>query len=401
MSLVRALGGSLFVLALGATVAAQGFQGAVAKVDGTATMGSLRVARDGTAQVTPMGGAPWSCKVDELASVRFATVPAQAQPVVFRVLLRSGGTLPVVAMTDDADGKRVVLKTTTGTEVAVPRTAIGLVRNETMADTGTLAADRSEPADTRDYLYVLRDNAVRRFSVTVNGFPEGKVSFQLQGKDYQVESASLAGIVFGKSTGFAPDPLPMPRVRVKGPQGLVLNGQLVEVGEALTMRLDEGAEVALPAGSVEALEFASDRLLWLSTLTPKVEQVPAMDRVWPWTADRSPMGPGIRLGGQEYARGLVMVPRTRLTYELDGGYDTFEAVVGIEDRGGPKAHAVFRVLGDGKVLFERTAVMKQTPPERIALPTKGVKSLALEVDFGANFDVGDLCAFAEARVVRT
>ncbi|MFZ9632625.1 MAG: hypothetical protein ACO3EK_02045, partial [Alphaproteobacteria bacterium] len=88
-----------------------------------------------------------------------------------------------------------------------------------------------------------------RFSVAVTGFPGGKVAFQLQGKDYSVESGSLAGIVFGKSTGFAPDALPMPRVRVAGLQGLVLSGQLVEVADALTLRLDEGAEVALAAGT--------------------------------------------------------------------------------------------------------------------------------------------------------
>ena len=395
----RTLAATAAVLVSFALAQAQGFTGAVAKVDGTAVMGTLRVARDGSAAIAPPGGAATTCRVEELASARFATVPAATQPVLFRVTLRSGSIVPVVAMTDDAAGK-VVLKTSTGADVAVPRTAIALVRSETMAEVGTLPADRNDPADTRDYLYVLRDNAVRRFSVLVTGFPEGKVAFQLQGKDYSVESGSLAGIVFGKATGFAPDALPMPRVRVAGLQGLVLSGQLVEVADALTLRLDEGAEVALAAGTVEALEFASDRLRWLSTMTPKVEQVPAMDRTWPWTADRSPMGPGIRLGGKEHTRGLVMVPRTRLTFELDGSYDTFEAVAGIEDRGGPDAHAVFRVLADGKVVLQLDAVTKQQAPQPIALAIKGVKSLALEVDFGANFDVGDLCAFADARVIK-
>lgn len=399
MQVIRSLAATTAALVSCALAQAQGFTGAVAKVDGTAMMGTLRVARDGSVEIAPPGGAATTCRIEELASARFATVPAATQPVSFRVTLRSGSTLPVVAMTDDAAGN-VVLKTSTGADVPVARTAIAMVRSETMADVGTLPADRNEPADTRDYLYVLRDNAVRRFSVAVTGFPGGKVAFQLQGKDYSVEANALAGIVFGKATGFAPDALPMPRVRVQGLQGLVLSGQLVEVGEALTLRIDEGAEVSLSAGTVDALEFASDRLRWLSTMTPRVEQVPAMDRTWPWTADRSPMGPGIRVGGQLYARGLVMVPRTRLTFDLDGSHDTFEAVAGIEDRGGPNAHAVFRVLADGKVVFEADAVTKATAPRAIVIDIKGVKSLALEVDFGANLDVGDLCAFADARVIR-
>ena len=58
------------------------------------------------------------------------------------------------------------------------------------------------------------------------------------------------------------------------------------------------------------------------------------------------------------------------------------------------------MLADGKVVLQLDAVTKQQAPQPIALAIKGVKSLALEVDFGANFDVGDLCAFADARVIK-
>ena len=46
------------------------------------------------------------------------------------------------------------------------------------------------------------------------------------------------------------------------------------------------------------------------------------------------------------------VPRTRLLYDLGGRYDLFEATIGIDERGGPQAHAIFRVYGDGRMLYE-------------------------------------------------
>jgi hypothetical protein len=95
-----------------------------------------------------------------------------------------------------------------------------------------------------------------------------------------------------------------------------------------------------------------------------------------------------------------MGPRTRLTSDLGGRFDVFEATVGIDDRGGPAAHAIFRVLVDGEVAWESAPKTLGEPPEQVRVELQKCRQLAIEADFGKNYDLGDFCAFADARVVQ-
>ena len=112
-------------------------------------------------------------------------------------------------------------------------------------------------------------------------------------------------------------------------------------------------------------------------------------------------GKGIQLGGRVYRRGLCLLPRTTMTFALEPGqFDVFESVIGIDDRSRSQAHAVFRVLVDEKLVYEAEAVTLADPPMELRIPLAGVKKLTLQTDFGKNFDLGDHCVFAGARLVK-
>jgi hypothetical protein len=131
-----------------------------------------------------------------------------------------------------------------------------------------------------------------------------------------------------------------------------------------------------------------------------VEQVPAFDVVRPWLKDAAPAGAGVHLAGRLQSHSLVLFPRTRLTYELGEGYDLFVATIGIESRSTGPAHALFQVFADGERIFQSQPVTRDSAPEELRLPITGAKELAIEVDFGRNFDLGDHCVFAGARLLR-
>ena len=61
---------------------------------------------------------------------------------------------------------------------------------------------------------------------------------------------------------------------------------------------------------------------------------------------------------------------------------------------------MFRVKNGDKVLYESKAVTRQSEPLTIKVPITKVLQLTLEADFGKNFDFGDHCVFAEARVIK-
>jgi hypothetical protein len=323
-----------------------------------------------------------------------------------RVWLRSGVELPAARL----DGRprtgtepaRVVVHTPGGLVIEVPLAHVRALRQggPERPEPALFRADLEQPAGD-DTLHVVRDGTAQRSSVTVTALSAERIDFLLRGNPFDFEFQGVAAVVFGRNTGFAPDAQPKPRTLLELTTGERLAGKLLalDAGRA-RLRLDEGAVVDVPAAKLLRLEVASDRLAWLTELEPQVEQTPAFDRVWPWTAGGTPAGPGLQLGGKTFARGLCLVPRTRLTYDLGGRFDAFEATIGIDDRGGPEAHAIFRVLVDGAVAFESEPRTRGQAPLPVRVDLQRARSLALEVDFGKNYDLGDFCVFAEPRVLR-
>lgn len=375
----------------------------VQTIDGRSLQGA--VAFDGSrleigGETLTLGDA-MSLRVDD------AVLQLKPKPVSFCVWLRSGSVIPCSRIDGTAAaGKPPVVRIDGASGVAfeVPLSTVAAMKSRAN-DPQTFVADRAAPDDNLDYLYVVKGGEPQRFSVLVDAIDAGVARFDLRGSQYEFAvhgEDSVAAIVFGKNTGFAPDRAAGARAQVALVGGELVGGSLLSIdSDSLRMRLDEGTEFSAPLASVRSVDVASDKLAWLSSMQPKVEQTAAFDRLPAWTEGRSPAGPGIRVGGATYARGFVLVPRTRLTFELGGRYGAFECVAGLDDRCGPVAHATMRVVADGKPIWESTVARGVDGPPALRLSIVGCKQLTLEADFGDNFDLGDLCAFADARVVVT
>lgn len=267
-------------------------------------------------------------------------------------------------------------------------------------DDGGFERAVEEPSE-KDLLFALVDGKVQRLSVELQSIDADQVHVEFRGAPQSLPFARVYGLVFGKSSGAPPDRPAGPRAVVQLTGGLRAEGKLLALdGKTVRLRLDEGFELEWPRAPVERIRGVTDALAFLSDLKPKLEQTPALDRVWPPLVDRGPGGGAIKLGGKEYARGLVLAPKTRLSYDLGGKYQWLAAVVGLEDRAGPQAHAILRVLADDKVIFDSGAVTPGMPPQELKLGIDGARTLTIEADFGKNLDLGDQCAFANARVWR-
>lgn len=386
--------------------AQDGLDAVVRRIDGSEIQGSVAIA-DGTVSVTPADAAPASFPLADVLAVEPrapAAAPTAKAPIT--VWLRSGSSFPAVAATGtpatEQSPATVTFTLLSGGELTVQLRYIAAMRTRDV-EPRTFAADRKDPDKNLDYLYVVKDKAPQRFSVAIGSIHDGAVHFDLRGKAFDfplLGEDSTAAIVFGKNTGFAPDRQAKPRAAIATTAGERLEGKLLRLGSDLRLLLDEGTEVAVPSRFVQRIDVLSDKLTFLGAMQPKVEQTPAFDRLPEWTVDGSPVGPGILLGGVQHARGIVMMPRTRLVYDLGGRYDVFEATVGIDDRGGPQAHAILRVFVDGKLAFESEAMTRGKQPQKLQIELGKAAALAIEADFGLNYDLGDLCAFADARVVQ-
>lgn len=400
MTTARWLRGSVAVLVTASAVAAQQPASAgatVLTVGGDELHGQVTRANGDTVWLAAGGGEralSWS-------DVERIDLGEGGQSVAWPTLwLRSGQQLPARLKGGDETVARFELPFTTE-PLELPWRFLRALRTTPTADVPGFDDRVTDPAPDVDLLYAENAGEVRRLSVTVTGIDGDRLAVRFGGQERTVPLARVRGIVFAQRHGAPPDPLPSPRVTVIAAGGRRLTGKPVALdGEHFVVQMAEGPQVAVDRDAIAAVEVTTDKLLPLTELTPQVEQTPALDLAWPPLVDRGLEGDTILLGGHEYRRGLVLFPRTTLTYRLPRPFDVLNVTVGIEDRAGPDAKAICRIEGDGRVLWESKPLTKQDPPQPLQLDVHGVEVLVLEADFGGDLELGDACAFAHPQLVR-
>jgi hypothetical protein len=89
---------------------------------------------------------------------------------------------------------------------------------------------------------------------------------------------------------------------------------------------------------------------------------------------------GLSVGGRQFDKGIGMPTNSEIEFELNGSYDNFAALVGIDDEfNNNDAKAEFVVLGDGKELWQSGGLKKSDGTKPFKVDVKNVKRLTLWV----------------------
>ena len=100
----------------------------------------------------------------------------------------------------------------------------------------------------------------------------------------------------------------------------------------------------------------------------------------------------LSIAGTKYERGVGTHANSTVWINLGGGSEKFEATVGLDDAANGNGTVVFRILGDGKKLFESEVMKPGTPGKKVDLNLRGVRTLLLQVADGGDgigYDHGD------------
>jgi hypothetical protein len=122
-------------------------------------------------------------------------------------------------------------------------------------------------------------------------------------------------------------------------------------------------------------------------LTPGWRQ-PEMNRTF--------SGKGLMLGGKHYEIGVGMPSSSEVEFDLARVWETFSAVVGIDDGNTRPVGVEFVVLGDGKVLWRRDWLKKADGAVPIEVSVSGVRRLTLRVKGTTT----ESCDWAAAKLSR-
>ncbi len=137
----------------------------------------------------------------------------------------------------------------------------------------------------------------------------------------------------------------------------------------------------------------ADEIVYLSDLTPTSEK-------GEWKKDRSIGGKTITVNEQPYEKGIGAKSGSELVYALDGSWDRLSGHVGVDDEVGDAGSIMFRVYGDGKLLFESPRQTGVSIKQLMDLSILGIKELRLvllDLGDGSENDHGD---WVDAKLIK-
>jgi hypothetical protein len=111
-----------------------------------------------------------------------------------------------------------------------------------------------------------------------------------------------------------------------------------------------------------------------------------------WRNDLSAGGKKLAVNGQVYKKGIGAISGSVLVYKLDGTWDRLMGHVGMDDEVGDGGSVMFRVYGDGKLLFESPEMTGRNVKQLLALSIRNIKELRLvllDQGDGSDNDHGD------------
>jgi hypothetical protein len=225
------------------------------------------------------------------------------------------------------------------------------------------------------------------------------IEFELtgSGKKVQLALTRVQGMVFSRTIrGDLPEAVCK---LTDNHKNTVVASGLALTPTGLTVTTPYGAKIDYTTSMVARLDFSTGKLTFLSDLEPsKVVETNNLDRVEHYRKDQNLDGEKIRLGGEKYDKGLSLHAYTELEYKLDGEYEFFQAVIGVDDLvGGADGHTIVRLEGDGKEITSWKIARKDNPL-KVKVPIKDVHRLKVVVASGDLLDLGKHVTLADAKV---
>src|SRR5690606_11588656 len=115
-----------------------------------------------------------------------------------------------------------------------------------------------------------------------------------------------------------------------------------------------GGDISLPLDRAIAVEFYGLRVQSLASIEPaEFTFTPFLRESRPLVMQRNAEGGPLVMRGRRYAAGLGLHSRSDITWDLsDQNWKSFTATIGIDDVADSGGNVVFRVVVDGRIVYD-------------------------------------------------
>ena len=196
-----------------------------------------------------------------------------------------------------------------------------------------------------------RDGEVVAITGAAEGTDGDKMKFRYRDKTRTLPLSQVEGLILAARPEARTAEAATPIFTISG--GSVVSGKWKEIDSASwKIETPWGQTLSVPPADVQGVRLQGGKVTYLSDLTPsKVEETPFFGRKLGWRKDVNLVGEPLKLDGRPYDRGLSVHSRSALTYDLNGRFATFEALVGFDESARGKGRVDCRVYADGKEIY--------------------------------------------------
>jgi hypothetical protein len=247
-------------------------------------------------------------------------------------------------------------------------------------------------------LIIRSDGKARSLPGTLVSLDPAEAAFRFGDRTRTIRTENILGVVFARGVQTKADYPTTFELR----DGSVFAGRLRSgSAEQLKVESSVGIVADLNLSVIARMRFRSPRVVYVSDLTPVTQRVEGrLHREWPLARDRSLTGEPLSIAGRTFDKGLGMHSRTEVAYAIEGHFESFAATIGIDDSVRPAGSVVFRVIGDGKTLFDSGLITGQDQAVNVLVDMKNIKGLTLVVDYGDDLDLSDHAVWGAARLIK-
>ena len=328
-----------------------------------------------------------------------AVEPKRDAPI--KVYLAQGGTL--FANVAQLQNERVTLSASFGPlELSIEAVRAIVFKPSSISDAVT--ENIAKPSNQFDNVWAESSEGLHSASGLVHSITDGKVTGEFDGQARSIALAKVVAYVAAdlglkRPTGLA---------QIQLSDGAQVHGSIGGlVDQRLTVEFPGGGRAEIPWDLVVRIAIESDRLVWISDLTPLESiQEPLVtnsraaqtDR----SVDRNPLTLRTSLQREplNFDKGLGVHSYSRLVYRNEAGFDRLTATVGIDSETQGYGDCIFIVRGDGIELWSQR-VRATDDPVSVDVDVSNVKEISLIVEPGLQLDLADHADWCNARLLKT
>ena len=299
-----------------------------------------------------------------------------------------------------SDGRALTMTSSALGQLQAPQSIVRSIRfgaSDPAIEEQWLTLQQESGSDDR--LVIRKQNVLDYLSGVVESYNEESITFLYDANPISVPRSKVFGMIFAE--GSAPAQKPVGQLKLAS--GELVNAAAISLTED-HFQINTPAQITFSVSRDELreIDLSLGRVVFLSDLEPEgIEYTPFFNIVWELQRDRTLEGEPLRIGDEEFQKGVQIHSKTLVTYRLAKKFRQFRCVMGIDELVAVNGygHVLVRISGDDRVLLERTVDAFDGPID-LNLDVSAVRFLQILVDWGEGLDRSDRLNLANARLIQ-